>query len=96
MSKDIKRQPQPGDILVAKCRIHLFNFIVTPIGPNEPGGFIFFKEGDRALLVAIEGVEEYGFVWTVLANGTTWTYDSLDRDWNEDWEVLRLYVQGKK
>jgi hypothetical protein len=92
MSEESCCQPQPGDILVAKCRIHLFNFIVTPVGPNEPGDFIFFKEGDRALLVAVEGGEEYGFVWTVLADGTTWTYDSLDRDWNEDWSVLCLHV----
>jgi hypothetical protein len=88
VNNEVNRQPKPGDILVAKRRIHLVNFIVTPIGPNEPGDFIFFAPGDRALLMAIEGSEEYGFVWTVLAWGATWSYDNLDRDWNEDWGVL--------
>jgi len=55
VNNEVNRQPKPGDILVAKCRIHLFNFIVTPVGPNEPGDFIFFAPGDRALLVDSRG-----------------------------------------
>ena len=84
------RIPQPGDLLAARShpthRIILFNVIDTPAGPRETGDLYSMHAGEHALVVSTRVDDDDGF-WSLLVNGRTWFYDTLEA-WESDWDLL--------
>jgi hypothetical protein len=84
MSKDNERQPQPGDILVARENLTLW---VPPIDEKNRRrwtGLRDFEVGDAVIVVEVFN----SGTWRVFSDGKIYDYETPSV-WDDDWDLVR-------
>jgi len=87
MSKESRRQPQPGDILVARENLTLW---VPCIDEKDHTTYSYsslrdFEMGDAVIIVGI--FFDTG-IWRVFSDGKIYDYETPSV-WDDDWDLIR-------